>query len=125
MFVFGALAFGIAGWEILNGKYLTAIVGCSAAILSASGYLYLRAVRFGILERDTKQYLSSLENLPFESACSAAEEACVMVPRELAEIGGFSSPSGTRRFRYFERHEIVFRIEEDEKGAARCIFKNG
>jgi hypothetical protein len=124
VFVLGALAFGIAGWEILTGNYIRAIAGCVAAILSASGYLYLRAVRFGMLERDARQYLSSLEKLPFESACSAAEKACVMLPHELAEIRGFSPPAGNRRVRYFERHEIVFRIEEDDKGAARCIFKN-
>jgi hypothetical protein len=63
--------------------------------------------------------LKESEALEYDAAVQAIESRAVAVPREVAEIRKFSTaPAPGSRYRYFEREEVVFRVEED--GASRC-----
>jgi hypothetical protein len=124
VFGLGLVALCGALWCVLNVRYSSALLALFGFALCWVTFSRLLRYRRGILERETREYSSSLERLPFSQACSIAEESCASVPHELAAIGGFPSPQGPGRFRYFEHSEVVFRIEEDRNGAARCIFKD-
>jgi len=120
----GALAICGAFWGVLNGRYLLTVCCALGVVLSVYCTSRLRDWRRAILDSAAKKYSATLERLPFEVACGKAEDGCASVPSELAQIGGFSPPKGTIRHRYFEWCEVVFRIEEGENGATRCVFKN-
>jgi hypothetical protein len=72
--------------------------------------------------RELVAKLKALEKLDYEAAARGLEEHAVPVPRELAEIRRFSSPPANgARYRYLEKEEVVFRLEENGMGSSRIV----
>ncbi len=65
-----------------------------------------------------------LEMLKYNEACAKAAESSVPVAKALAHVREFPTPPNAARFRYFERKEIVFRVEETTDGRARFVFQS-
>ena len=118
------LAFVGIFWCVFRGQYLLGALACIGFILCLVSAQQLKSMRYRILESDTKEYLTSLQNLVFEKACEKAEESCIAVPHELANLGGFLPPKDIIRYRCFEWREVVFRIEEDRTGTVRFVLRN-
>jgi hypothetical protein len=68
--------------------------------------------------------LRKFETMRFADACAKVAEASVPIPGELARMREFPSPPPSARHRYFEREEVVFRVEETPEGLARFEFQS-
>ena len=121
--VLGAVAsfFGVF-WFVSGKEYVWAGGTCLVFVLC------LLAMKTMVENdrREIRQMIASLrqfESLRFEEACAKAAEGSVPIAGELARMREFSSPPPSSPHRYFERDEIVFRVEETPEGFARFVFQ--
>jgi len=121
--IIGALASIFAAfWFASGGEYVWA---------AATGLVFLLcllAIKHMIEEdqAEIKRMIAELrqfESMRFEEACAKITEASVPIAGELARMREFPSPPPTSRHRYFERDEIVFRVEERPNGSTRLVVQ--
>ncbi len=112
---------GVFGFAI-NSEYVWA-VGCGFSfVICLCSIKHMAEIDRTEIQRlitDLQQY----ESLRFDEACAKIADSSVPVARELARFRKFQSPQPPTRHRYFERDEIVFRVEQTQEGLARFVFQ--
>lgn len=110
-------------WFISGGQFVSAGVCVFAFIFC------LYSIK-NTVEDDRRQIqqliadLRKFESLDYSEACAKAGEGSVPVARALAHTREFPTAPAGDRYRYFERKEIVFLVEETADGRARFVFQS-